>query len=420
MQIYNEVIKALGEYEKTKNTKDILIKAENKLPSLNYPFFVHAFKSTIEKKVLLEYVLQHYSKKKIEKYTSFERNALILGINLVLFSNDKQYGIVNTIVEIIKNKKPHMAPVANAILRNVIREGLSCTEGLSEDEAVRLYLSLNKSLYEVLKKQYSNDDLMLILSNHRETIDLNIIREKEELLEELYNKNISHYSINEDMISIDNTLDITKLDSFKEGRFYVQSFESAESMNIKIDEGSKVLDICASPGGKTIALIKNNPDIEVVCNDIGDNKLELLRENRDRLKLNYHITNYDALVKNPQWYNKFDLVICDVPCSATANINHIPEIRLERTREDIENLILKQREIFINALEYVKEDGFIIYSTCSILDIENIEQVKYFVDNNYVSLCNYSEGSYINGLYYSDPKEFNSEGFFSCILRKIK
>ena len=119
-------------------------------------------------------------------------------------------------------------------------------------------------------------------------------------------------------------------------------------------ENSKVLDICASPGGKTchLAQIMNNSG-EITANDLYTQRLELIKENVNRLGVtNVHTRNFDATVLNEQYLNYFDYVLLDAPCSSTGIIRKKPEIKLKRTEEECLNLVKTQREIEIDIATY--------------------------------------------------------------------
>ena len=110
-------------------------------------------------------------------------------------------------------------------------------------------------------------------------------------------------------------------------------------------------------------------------------KLAKIKENLKRLNItNVTLSNFDGCIFKSELKEKFDYVICDVICSGVGVIDRKPEIKLFRNLEQIENIIQKQRKIFDNAIKYLKPNGKIIYSTCSILNMENEENVKYFLE----------------------------------------
>ena len=90
----------------------------------------------------------------------------------------------------------------------------------------------------------------------------------------------------------------------------------------------------------------------------------------------------DASVFNPDFKEKFDAVLCDVPCSGTGVIKDNPDIKLRRDDGNIKELTKIQFDILNNASNYVKKGGYLYYSTCSIVKDENIGVVKNFLKEN--------------------------------------
>ena len=147
-------------------------------------------------------------------------------------------------------------------------------------------------------------------------------------------------------------------------------------------ENSIILDICAAPGSKScnIQEITNNQSI-IYCNDINQNKIARIKENVEKCAVkNVQYMNFDATILQKDLINKFDRILVDAPCSATGVINKNPEIKLFRTKKDVENLVNTQRQILENCEKYLKEGGILVYSTCSLLKEENEKNVE-FIEN---------------------------------------
>ena len=158
---------------------------------------------------------------------------------------------------------------------------------------------------------------------------------------------------------------------------------------------------------------------EITANDLYTQRLELIKENVNRLGVtNVHIRNFDATVLNEKYLNYFDYILLDAPCSSTGIIRKKPEIKLKRTEDECLNLVKIQREIFQLALKYLKVGGFIVYSTCSILNMENEDNLKYFLDKNENIKLIKSEfkenADFIKLLPFKD----NCDGFFICKFQK--
>jgi len=136
------------------------------------------------------------------------------------------------------------------------------------------------------------------------------------------------------------------------------------------EAGSRVLDVCAAPGGKTTMIATSVNSI--VAGDVHSNRVELLQRTCEKLKAeNVTIVQYDARTSLPFDDRSFDVVFVDAPCSGTGTIRHNPEIRYSLRETDINELSRKQRLIVKNASEQVKVGGKLIYATCSLEPEEN-------------------------------------------------
>ena len=155
-------------------------------------------------------------------------------------------------------------------------------------------------------------------------------------------------------------------------RIYFQDEGSQLVADAVIAEGgSRILDVCAAPGGKT-TMIASSAETTVVAGDILSSRVERLRETTvSQGADNVSITQYDAEINLPFEPRSFDTVFVDAPCSGTGTIRHNPEIRYSIGPHDISELSGKQLEILKNASELVKTGGKLIYSTCSLESEEN-------------------------------------------------
>ena len=111
--------------------------------------------------------------------------------------------------------------------------------------------------------------------------------------------------------------------------------------------------------------------------------MELIKSYKERMNRN----NVFESVKDAKEYDEklkkyFDAVLCDAPCSGLGVVNDNPDIKLNRTEEDVYSLIREQREILNTVKNYVKVGGYLYYSTCSVLKIENDKTVEAFLENN--------------------------------------
>lgn len=216
---------------------------------------------------------------------------------------------------------------------------------------------------------------------------------------------------------------VQDLPGFEEGLFYVQ--DRAARLAVEAagpKEGLRVLDACASPGGKSFAAairMKNRGQI-LAC-DIHEKKLKLVRDGAERLGITGLSTRaMDAREYDADLAERFDLVIADVPCSGLGVIRKKPEIR-GKTRESLGKLPVIQSDILENVSKYLKKGGILLYSTCTILEEENGQVVTAFLKRHpEFDTEDFSIGHLRseNGLYSFWPNVDGSDGFFVAKLRK--
>lgn len=150
------------------------------------------------------------------------------------------------------------------------------------------------------------------------------------------------------------------------------TFQSVGSVAVceAIEACEKLLDACAAPGGKSVLLSKKCGSV-TAC-EIHPHRVALIEEYKARMGAeNVTAVCADSSVYNPEFKEKFDAVLCDAPCSGTGVINENPDIKLFRREESVAELNAIQLAILENCSRYVKKDGTLYYSTCSVLPEEN-------------------------------------------------
>lgn len=163
--------------------------------------------------------------------------------------------------------------------------------------------------------------------------------------------------------------DITHTRAFREGRVFIQD-EGSQLVALLVGTGSRLLDCCAAPGGKTAAIAARNPTAQIVAAEIHVHRAELLR--RRVRAANVQVINADALAL--PMGEKFDRVLADVPCSGTGTLARNPEIKWRLKPEDLVDLHQRQVAILRAALRQLAPGGRTVYSTCS-LEREECEAV---------------------------------------------
>jgi len=167
--------------------------------------------------------------------------------------------------------------------------------------------------------------------------------------------------------------EITRTRAFQEGRVFILD-EASQLVAALVGTGSRLLDCCAAPGGKTQALAARNPSAEIVAAELHPHRVELLRK-RVRAA-NVQVIQADAL--DLPTSGGFDRVLADVPCSGTGTLARNPEIKWRLKPEDLNDLHQRQAAILRAALGQLAPGGRALYSTCSLEREENeavIEEV---------------------------------------------
>ena len=197
-----------------------------------------------------------------------------------------------------------------------------------------------------------------------------------------------------------------------------------------IKAGDFVVDLCAAPGGKTLAVAdKLNGTGKVSSRDVSQKKVELIQENVTRMGFhNIEASVKDATVFDSSIMDQADVVIADVPCSGLGVIGRKKDIKYNMTLEKIKSLVPLQREILEKAACYVKPGGVLIYSTCTITKEENTGNIAWFISIYPYKLesiepyiceelhCKTTKDGYLQML----PGIHKSDGFFMARLRRVE
>lgn len=205
-----------------------------------------------------------------------------------------------------------------------------------------------------------------------------------------------------------------------EGKLTYMSYTStliAESAARVCKENAVCLDCCAAPGGKSVYLAERGN--EVTACDIYPHRVELINAYAGRMKVNLTTRVCDSTEYNKAWDGKFDVVLCDVPCSGMGVIGRRKDVVFNKTYEDIAAITKLQAAIIENASRYVKIGGYLIYSTCTVFKAENDRIIEEFLaqrDNFELSKIPLPFENDGKIQFLPDGKDM--EGFFICHLKR--
>lgn len=163
--------------------------------------------------------------------------------------------------------------------------------------------------------------------------------------------------------------------------FTVQSLSSmAVARAAAAKKSDAFLDCCAAPGGKAVYFKQLQPNAHVVACDLHAHRVELIQSYARRLNVSIETHCMDMTQREKTWENKFDTVLCDVPCSGFGVVDSRPDVKLFRENKDISELMKTQYAILSNCSAYVKKGGRLIYSTCTLFKNENGQIVRKFLE----------------------------------------
>jgi 16S rRNA (cytosine967-C5)-methyltransferase len=183
-------------------------------------------------------------------------------------------------------------------------------------------------------------------------------------------------------ITLDEAIDVTQLPGFMDGHCSVQDESAQLSASLVLQKNpNKILDACCAPGGKTCHILEAaSTEIAVDAIDIEASRLVRVEENLTRLNVSANLITANAAEIDTWWDGEFyDAILLDAPCSATGVIRRNPDIKILRKPEDIVKLAALQQSL-LNALwQCVKPGGILVYATCSILPMENSNNIESFI-----------------------------------------
>lgn len=199
------------------------------------------------------------------------------------------------------------------------------------------------------------------------------------------NFNIQTEKINElpDALILDQGKKFSSNFLHKKGLFEIQDLNSQRIAPFCMpSQGMKVIDLCAGAGGKALhlaALMRNKGLINAF--DIEPNKIKELKKRANRANATIIksslLNENDTLVSCENWA---DVVLIDAPCSGLGTLKRNPEIKWKLNQETLNNYIKTQRELLLKGAELVKDGGVLVYATCSIISLENQDQIEWFLN----------------------------------------
>ena len=434
--------------EITEQNKYSHLVIRNVLDKYNYmdgrdkAFLKRITEGTLERKIQIDFVLNQFSKVSVSKMKPFIRNLLRVSVYQLLFMDSvPERAVCNEAVKLAgKRGFKNLQGFVNGVLRNIARkkEEISWPD---EGKNTVGYLSVKYSMPEWLVEKFlsergaSQTEKMLesFLEASPVTVRLKETLKEEDrevFLNEMKKSGVrfKKHPYLPYAFEILNAEGISALPGFEKGLFMVQDVSSmlvCEAAGIK--KGDRVIDVCASPGGKALhAAEKLQGTGFVSARDLTEYKAEMIRDNIRRMKTqNVEAFVSDARQLREEDVETADVLLCDLPCSGLGIIGKKTDIKYHVSEEGLKQLKELQREILSVVWQYVKKGGVLIYSTCTVNPDENEENVKWFTENYpfqteslspFLPECLKEEGK--TGMLQLLPGIHETDGFFLARLRR--
>jgi 16S rRNA (cytosine967-C5)-methyltransferase len=347
------------------------------------------------------------------------------------------HATINEYVQLTKNKiNQKIAGMANAILRNYIREGKKF-QPEKKFKFADTIISIKHSFPEWLVKRWigfwgeTETEALCSALNRRPVFDLRININKispQDFCQILIKNSVSYEQSYHfpHVIKVTDMQKISGLGFFEKGYCSVQD-ESGILITelLSPENGDVILDACAAPGGKYLGLLEKNVTAELIGLDIDFQRLVKVKQNCQNLgfQQNWRLVQGDAL-KAP-FRKLFIKILLDVPCSGFGTIQKHPDIKWRRTLKDIFQFQKYQLAILQSASQLLVKNGYLIYSTCTIDPAENEEVIKMFIEENRKKFVIIPPPDKFNDFILQDnfittfPHKHNMDGSFAVILKKI-
>lgn len=339
---------------------------------------------TIKWRLRLDYVLDQFSKTPVKKMKPFIRQLMRMSVYQILFLDKvPASAAINEAVKIMhKRKMSNLSGFVNGVLRNIDRNKSEITY-----PNLSVYYSIPEWIITRWMKYYGEMETKAICESlsqrARVCIRINNLKTTKDKVKALLSEEgitVLEEGFLPESLYIHAPNGIHHSPSFKAGLWTVQD-ESAMLVGHVLgpEKGDGILDVCSAPGGKTVHLAElMQNEGHIIGADVHEHKIELIEKNAKRLGASIVEGKLqDGMLINEDWKEKFDKILLDAPCSGLGIIKRKPDIRYAKDETAIRDINNIQRKLLKNAINYLKKDGILVYSTCTLTQEENQNMVEY-------------------------------------------
>lgn len=388
----------------------------SQLSDLDKALCTSIFYGVLDRKITIDYVIKKFITTPIKKLKPYTLTILRSAIYQIMYMDKiPNSAVVNESVSLIKQSgESFNSGFVNGVLRNFLRQGITLPNG-NDINSISVLYSCPAQIVSMLirdlgienTKEFLKNSLVApptfirINTNRTNTNELSLLLKKYGV-----SSNITNVP---NALSVKNLKNVEQIEEFKQGLFHVEDLSCQHALqSLDIKKNSRVLDVCAAPGGKTFTAAQIAYLGKVVSCDLHEHRVKLIENGAKRLRLD----NVEAYVQDATEFNKqlglFDRIICDVPCSGIGVIRRKPDIKYKNI-SDLDELLSIQKKILVNSLQYLKDDGKLLYSTCTLNSNENRDVVDFALNGTDFKVV--YEHTFL-------PHIDGGDGFYAAVITK--
>lgn len=418
-----QVVATLLKVQQGQSLSGILHQQLNDIPERDRALFHELVLGTLRQWYALKSITLPLLTKPLNNETV--ETCLYLGLYQVLCTRIPAHAAISETVTATKQLGFHaLSGIVNAILRRATRETESFKNSLQQAHGLPswMYKRLKKDwpaqLNELCQQLKYSAPLTLRINQRHIGRDAYLIKLEAQDIQ----ARACH--ISEAGIVIEQSVQITQLPGFEQGWFSVQDEHAQLCATLLPDLTDRVvLDACAAPGGKTAHLLEKFTPAHLIALDQDASRLVRVSENLKRLKLDqHHLEILAADATTWQSSQALDCIVLDAPCSATGVMRRHPDIRLLRQSTDIVQTVDLQKQILQHLWTQLKVGGTLLYITCSILKIENEQQmIEFFAEHPDAKEIKIEADWGIEQIHGRQllPVSGQGDGFYYCRIEKV-
>ena len=407
--------------------KDVLDKYDY-LDNTDKNFIKKLFEGTIEKMITLDHVLDECSSKPMSKCKFEIKLILEMAAYQILFMDRvPDSAACDEAVKLCKKKsREELSGFVNGVLRALVRRKdellkFDSIEPLSTRMSVKYSVPewiVSMMIKEIVGKDpVKADKFFKALTDKRPTVVRVTDKDKESDILSKWDEKKINYVKSEKSERVYRLFDhgsVSEIPGFGEGLLYIQDESSMMAVKEAVSfcpNAKTMLDLCSAPGGKGIyALELLGRDAEGILADVSEEKVALINDNLQRLDIkNATSVINDATILKEEFIDRFDMVIADVPCSGLGVISRKSDLKYNISNEGMAEICKLQKDIVDKAMGYVKKEGILLYSTCTLHKAENEKMRAYILDKGGFELL--SEKRLC-------PDSDDTDGFFFAVFKK--